>query len=51
MTADGPRLNYSMTASDPQMYPEPVTLERVWRWTPEIDLEPFDCVVWTGSTE
>ncbi len=51
MTADGQRLNYSMTASDPQMYTEPVTLERFWRWTPEIDLEPFDCVVWTGSTE
>jgi len=40
-----------MTASDPQMYTEPVTLERFWRWTLEIDLEPFDCVVWTGSTE
>lgn len=51
MTLDGQRLNYSMTASDPQMYTEPVTLERFWRWTLEIDLKPFDCVVWTGSTE
>ncbi len=49
MTANGQRLTYSMTATDPQIYTEPVTLERFWRWTPEIDLEPFDCVVWTES--
>lgn len=47
MTADGRRLNYSMTATDPLMYTEPVTLERAWRWSPEIEFEPFDCVLWT----
>ena len=47
MTADGQRLNYAMTATDPLMFTEPVTLERAWRWTPEIEFEPFDCVMWT----
>jgi hypothetical protein len=46
MTDNGQRLDYTMTATDPTMFNEPVTLERFWRWTPEIEFEPFSCVVW-----
>jgi hypothetical protein len=51
MTADGQRLNYSMTADDPIMFTEPVTLERFWRWTPDIPFEPFDCASWSNDAE
>ncbi len=47
VTGNGQRLEYSMTATDPEMYTEPVTLERFWRWTPEIEYEPFDCGDWS----
>ncbi len=46
VTGNGQRLEYAMTATDPEMYTEPVTLERFWRWTPEIEYEPFDCADW-----
>ncbi|MGI9257986.1 MAG: DUF6152 family protein [Gammaproteobacteria bacterium] len=48
ITGNGQRLEYAMTATDPEMLSEPVTLERFWRWTPEIEYEPFDCADWGG---
>ena len=46
LTGNGERLEYSVTVTDPEMYTEPVTLERFWRWAPEIEYEPFDCEFW-----
>jgi hypothetical protein len=46
VTGNGQRLEYAMTATDPEMLTEPVTLERFWRWTPEVEYEPFDCADW-----
>ena len=47
VTGNGQRLEYAMTATDAEMFTEPLTLERFWRWTPEIEYEPFDCADWS----
>jgi hypothetical protein len=41
---DGSRLNYSMVATDPVMFSEPVRLERAWLWQPGTEMFEFDCV-------
>ena len=51
LAEDGNRLNYSMTATDPSIYTQPVTLERFWRWAPEIAYEAFDCGSWAEAAE
>ena len=42
---EGDRLNYSITITDPIMLNEPFTLEWTRQWVPEIEMEPYDCVV------
>jgi len=43
-------LHYSITFTDPIIFREPFTLTRLRRWTPERELELFDCVAqWEDS--
>lgn len=41
---DGSRLDYSMIATDPVMFSEPIRLERAWLWQPGTEMFEFDCV-------
>ncbi|MGI9258054.1 MAG: DUF6152 family protein [Gammaproteobacteria bacterium] len=45
LATQGDRLNYSITITDPIMLNEPFTIEWTRQWVPEIELEPYDCVV------
>ena len=40
---DGSRLEYSMTVTDPEIFTEPVSLERHWVWRPGEEVKPYDC--------
>lgn len=40
---DGSRLEYSMTVTDPDVFTEPVSLERHWVWRPGEEIKPYDC--------
>ena len=51
MADDGQRLNYSLTVTDAVMLTQPITLERFWRWAPEIAYERFDCGSWAEAAE
>ena len=51
LSEEGTLLEYSITFTDPTIYREPFTLDRLRRWTPERELEPFNCVAeWEAST-
>ncbi|MFP6829725.1 MAG: DUF6152 family protein [Gammaproteobacteria bacterium] len=41
---DDSRLDYTIIATDPVMFTEPVRLERAWRWQPGTEMYEFDCV-------
>ena len=41
---DDSRLNYSIVATDPVMFDEPIRLERAWLWQPGTEMFEFDCV-------
>jgi hypothetical protein len=41
---DDSQLNYSLVATDPVMFNEPIRLERAWRWQPGTEMYQFDCV-------
>ena len=41
---DDSQLNYSIVATDPVMFSEPIRLERAWRWQPGTEMFEFDCV-------
>jgi hypothetical protein len=41
---DGSRLDYSIVATDPVMFSEPIRLERAWLWQPGTEMYEFDCV-------
>jgi hypothetical protein len=43
-SADGRVLRYEMTATDPEVFTEPVILDRVWVWDPTEEVRPYDCV-------
>lgn len=43
-SADGARLDYEVTVSDPQVFTEPVVLDRYWTWNPGERVKPFNCV-------
>ncbi len=45
LSAEGDRLDYSITITDPIMLKEPFTLGWTRQWAPEIELRPYDCVV------
>ena len=43
-TADGSRLDYQMTVTDPNTFAEPVELEKYWLWLPGVTVEPYECL-------
>jgi hypothetical protein len=43
--ADGSRLNYTLTITDPATFTEPVTLSKYWVWTPGVRLQPYECAI------
>ena len=47
---DGSQLDYTLVATDPVMFNEPIRLGRAWAWEPGRQIEDFDCVGdWTAS--
>lgn len=44
LNADGSRLLYTMTVSDPLTFTAPVTLKKEWEWRPGEQVRPYDCV-------
>jgi len=42
-SADGRILNYELTATDPEIFTEPVMLSRIWIWVPGEVIRPYDC--------
>ena len=42
-SADGTRLDYTLTVTDPATFTEPVTLEKYWTWRPDAQVRPFEC--------
>jgi hypothetical protein len=48
---DESQLNYSIVATDPVMFSEPLRLERAWLWQPGTEMFEFDCVPEWEDTE
>ncbi len=44
-TADGSRLDYEMTVTDPKTFTRPVVLRQHWLWLPSVTLLPYECTV------
>ena len=44
-TADGSRLDYEMTVTDPATFTRPVELTQHWLWLPSVTLLPYECTV------
>jgi len=42
-SADGARLDYTLTVTDPALFLEPTTLTKSWIWVPGDRVQPFDC--------
>ena len=40
---DESRLDYAVTVTDPQTFPEPLETGRYWIWRPEIILDGYSC--------
>jgi hypothetical protein len=45
LAADGSRLDYTLTITDPDTFTEPLTVQRYWIWRPGAELKPYDCVL------
>jgi hypothetical protein len=43
LSADGSRLNYSVTVTDPEVFTRPVEFKRSWVWRPDEKVMPFNC--------
>ena len=43
LNADGSRLQYAMTVTDPATFAAPVTLRKEWEWRPGEEVRPYDC--------
>ncbi len=43
LTADGSRLEYTMTVTDPATFTAPVTLRKAWEWRPGEQVRPYEC--------
>lgn len=41
--ADGSRLDYEMTVTDPATFTRPVVLSQYWLWLPSVQLLPYEC--------
>ena len=51
-SGDDVRLNYSLTATDPVMFAEPIVFERSRQWSPGRVFEEFNCThEWEGEAE
>ena len=44
-SADGSRLDYEMTVTDPATFTRPVVLSQHWLWLPSVTLLPYECTV------
>jgi len=44
-SADGSRLDYEMTVTDPATFTRPVVLKQYWLWLPSVTLLPYECTV------
>jgi hypothetical protein len=44
-SADGSRLDYEMTVTDPATFTQPVVLTQHWLWLPSVTLLPYECTV------
>jgi hypothetical protein len=44
-SADGSRLDYEMTVTDPATFTRPVVLRQYWLWLPGVTLLPYECTV------
>jgi hypothetical protein len=44
-SADGARLDYEMTVTDPATFTRPVVLTQYWLWLPGVKLLPYECTV------
>jgi hypothetical protein len=44
-SADGSRLDYEMTVTDPATFTRPVVLSQHWLWLPNVTLLPYECTV------
>ena len=44
-TADGSRLDYEMTVTDPATFTKPVVLRQYWLYLPGVRLLPYECSV------
>ena len=42
---DGRRLDYEMTLTNPEIFTEPVTLDKNWLWIPGATVDPYECLV------
>ena len=42
-SADGSRLDYTLTVTDPSAFTEPVTLDKAWIWRPGEVVRPYEC--------
>jgi hypothetical protein len=43
LNADGSRLEYAMTVTDPATFTMPVTLRKWWEWRPGEQVRPYNC--------
>lgn len=43
LNADGSRLDYTMTVTDPATFTRPVTLRKSWEWRPDEQVRPYEC--------
>jgi len=48
-SADGFTLDYTLTATDPVVFTEPVVLDRTWTWVPGEEVQTFECS-WDGHS-
>ncbi|HVN45567.1 MAG TPA: DUF6152 family protein [Steroidobacteraceae bacterium] len=43
VTPDNKRLDYTITATDPKVFKEPVVMKRQWLWVPGETITPYHC--------
>ncbi|MEO8466784.1 MAG: DUF6152 family protein [Gammaproteobacteria bacterium] len=43
LSADGSRLEYTLTVTDPATFTAPVTLHKAWEWRPGEQVKSYDC--------
>ena len=43
LNADGSRLEYTLTVTDPTTFTEPAKFTKAWEWRPGEQVKPYDC--------